>query len=74
MLMRMESHRHATNVICLAEYLTRRAQPDLPLFARPLRSPEEAIRGHDARRLSHRQMEHRARMLAHLGMGGKLMA
>jgi hypothetical protein len=60
----MQTPRPTSNVIQLADYLSRQARQELPLFARPLR--REAVDVTPLRPLSTRQVEHRARMLEHL--------
>jgi hypothetical protein len=51
-------------VIDFARYRARHRQPELPLFARPLR-PQPAVVT-PFRRLTPREVAHRTRMLAHL--------
>lgn len=61
----MERTGHRENVVDLARYRAERAQPELPLFTRPSQAlPPATIT--PFRRLSERQVAHRARMLAHL--------
>ena len=60
----MDSH-PPSNVVDLARYRAERAQAELPLFARPVQQVELATIT-PFRRLSAREVSHRARMLAHL--------
>ena len=58
---------HATQearVIDFARYRARHRQPELPLFARPLRAQPAVVT--PFRRLTPREVAHRTRMLAHL--------
>ena len=60
----MHTPASTAKVIRLTDYLSRRAPGDLPLFARPLSPDTTTVT--PVRRLSSREIEHRARMLAHL--------
>jgi hypothetical protein len=63
----MQTPRPTPNVVQLADYLSRQARAELPLFAQPMRRQPGALTAFPpVRPLSTREVEHRARMLAHL--------
>jgi hypothetical protein len=57
-------HSEENNVVDFARFRANRDAVDLPLFARPLPSRPATVTAF--RRLSDRDVAHRARMLAHL--------